>query len=331
MAPLAPCSKSSIQAETIAWHESDAFDAGDFLNSRTESDQRTIPICSTRVFKGTYRCTVPLIRPSKLTSRELGGVGKELSEGWSLNFAVGCTHGCPFCYVDSIHKRFGVHRYGKAVLRPWGDYLLIPENLNEAIEKTSWERWKGKEVMLSSTHDPYLPEFGGKTRIILEKALQAGVRFCIQTRSPLVSRDLDLLAEFKRQVRLQVSIATFDRHFAQKIEPRVPSPERRLKVLLDAKSRGIRTGVIVAPVFPPNAMRSDVERDLSNIVERLAEISPDFIFGESLHVRGDNLRALRKVLLEEIDTGNGFDREAELAFRKSLGRNGLNGTWWSEC
>jgi len=103
---------------------------------------------------GTFRTTPPLIRKSKLTSRSNGGVGKQLSDGWSLNFAVGCTHGCPFCYVDEIHKRFGQSRYGEVVLQKWGDYLLLPGNLDDAIEKTPWRRWSGKEVMMSSTHHP---------------------------------------------------------------------------------------------------------------------------------------------------------------------------------
>src|SRR3990170_7942508 len=140
------------------------------------------------VAEGTYRATIPLIRPSKLTSKERGGVGKELSEGWCINFAVGCTHACPFCYVDAIHKRFGKTRYGDAVLQDWGNYLLIPSNLPEAIEETPWHRWSGKEVMMSSTHDPYLPKLAAAARQILEHALPAGVRFCLQTRSFLVTR-----------------------------------------------------------------------------------------------------------------------------------------------
>ncbi|TLZ51041.1 MAG: hypothetical protein E6K18_05960, partial [Methanobacteriota archaeon] len=110
------------------------------------------------VVEGTYRCSPPLIRASKLTSKANGGVGKNLSQGWNLNFAVGCTHACPFCYVDSIHKRWGVGRFGDVVLQKWGDYLLIPENLDEAIDETPWHRWRGKEAMMSSTHDPYLPK-----------------------------------------------------------------------------------------------------------------------------------------------------------------------------
>ena len=84
---------------------------------------KTSNLCyDTRVFAppevrvDSYRISYPLIKPSRLTSKSRGGVGKELSNGWALNFAVGCTHGCIFCYVDSIHKRFGRHRYGARAL-----------------------------------------------------------------------------------------------------------------------------------------------------------------------------------------------------------------------
>src|SRR6266480_1029206 len=117
----------------------------------------SVPKVPASVAEGTYRCSPPLIRQSKLTTKERGGVGKDLSHGWNLNFAVGCTHACPFCYVDSIHKRFGALRYGDLVERKWGDYFLVPENLEAAIHQTAWERWAGIEVMMSSTHDPYLP------------------------------------------------------------------------------------------------------------------------------------------------------------------------------
>src|SRR3970040_2431762 len=100
---------------------------------------------------------------------------------------------------------------------------------------------------MSSPPDPYLPTLAVAARKILEKALPAGVRLCIQTRSFLVTKDMDYIAKFPSQVRLQVSIATMDRELARLIEPRVPPPEARLEVLRRAKVKGIRIGVILAP------------------------------------------------------------------------------------
>ena len=88
-------------------------------------------------------------------------------------------------------------------MRAWGNYFLLPSNIDDAIEKTPWAKWKGIEVMMSSTHDPYLPNLTNITHKILEKGLPEGVKFCIQTRSPLIERDFPLLIKYKNQVRIQ--------------------------------------------------------------------------------------------------------------------------------
>ncbi len=282
------------------------------------------------VVGGSYNASIPLIRPSRLTSRQKGGVGKQLSDGWCLNFAVGCTHGCDFCYVDEIHKRFGRKRYGAAVAERWGDYLLIPSNLQEAIAKTPWSRWRNVEVMMSSTHDPYLPPLAEWARRILEAALPEGVQFCIQTRSFLVSKDLDLLARFKHQVRLQVSLATLDRDFARQIEKRVSPPESRLEVLRRAKKSGLDVGVILAPIFPACKARPDAEGDLRELIRAIAEVRPDHIYGESLHIRGQKISLIEEDLREEVRVTRGFDRGIAKTFRDELNKLGLDGTWWYE-
>jgi len=280
------------------------------------------------VVEGSYRCTVPLIRPSRLTTRARGGVGKNLSEGWNLNFAVGCTHACPFCYVDPIHKRFGVSRYGEVVRQRWGNYFLVPENLDDAIEMTPWHRWSGIEVMMSSTHDPYLPIIAAAARKILDRALPAGVRLCLQTRSFLVTRDLDFIATFPNQVRLQVSIATMNRDLARLIEPRVPPPEARLSVLRKAKDLGVTTGVILAPILPSVSVRPDVREDIRAMAAVLAELRPDHIFGESMHVRGENSRLVAENLDGPLPSFDGFDRHCSRWFHEELRAVGLHGIWW---
>ncbi len=277
-----------------------------------------------------YKCTIPLIRTSKLTSRDRGGIGKELSEGWCLNFAIGCTHGCPFCYVNAIHRRFGPCRHGDIVLRKWGSYLLTPDNFDEAIDRTRWEKWRGKEVMLSSTHDPYIPELREMTRRILERALPAGVRFCIQTRSYHMTRDLELLSQYRDQVRVQVSIASMNERLARAIEPRVPPPAKRLQVLKMAKAYGITTGAIVAPVLPSISFRKDVKGDIRRVADALAETGVDLVYGESLHLRGGNISSVEEAIGEPILTPEGFDELVASDFRSEMARIGVRATWWPE-
>lgn len=281
------------------------------------------------VVAGKYVLHPPLIKRSKLTYVEKGGVGKELSDGWVINFAIGCTFGCRFCYVDEIHKKFSFRRAGNVVYNDWGFYFAVPENLDEVIRETGWEKWNGVEVMMSSTHDPYLPQLTDWSRKILENALPAGVKFCIQTRSPLVEREFELLKRYRSQIRIQVSIATSNDQLSRLIEPRVVKPSRRMETLRKAKEYGLTTGVIIAPVMPPVKARMDVNGDLEVIIKELAKIQPDHIYGESVHVRGINVAYLENAIGERLFL-NGFDREAEHVFHSILKRYGLSGRWWPE-
>jgi len=283
------------------------------------------------VQNGAYNLRSPIIKRSRLTSKANGGIGKDLSEGWAANFAIGCTHACTFCYVDSIHRRYRSKALGFED-KPWGSYIYVPDNIDEAIAGTSWASWANKEVMLSSTHDPYLPLLARHTRSILELALPKGVRFCIQTRSPLVIRDLPLIERYREQVRVQVSIATMDRRFARAIEPRVAPPEARLRIIREAKAREIRAGIIIAPVFPPMRMRPDPRADVAMLMEKLAEIEPDHIYGEALHFRGSNLVLTERSTGEPISASElrDFDREFGIIFKELLANQGLKGEWWNE-
>jgi len=280
------------------------------------------------VVVGGFRVKPPLVKPSRLS---LDRSGKNLSHGWAVNFAVGCTHACPFCYVDSIWKSYG-GRFGDIVKTVWGNYILLPENLEQAVSLTPWRRWSGVEVLMSSTHDPYLPQLADGARRILEAALPNGVNFCIQTRSPLASRDLPLIAEYREQVRLQVSVATMCRDLSRLIEPRVPPVSSRLKLLTKARDMGVRTGVIIAPVLPPVPQRTDWRQDMKEIFAALSEVRPDFVYGESLHIRGSNIELLARVLGFRITRESlvRLDREAGELFHELCATYGLKSVWWRE-
>jgi len=145
--------------------------------------------------------------------------GKNLTEDClAVNFAIGCTHGCLFCYVQRIDQL-----WGRATGR-WGDYLYLKPGLERLVAEAPWGRYAGKEVLMSSVHDPYLPELQGWPRRILEAGLQAGVRFRILTRSILVRRDFDLLGRYRGQVLLMMSIPTLDRELTRCTEPRPRRP-----------------------------------------------------------------------------------------------------------
>jgi DNA repair photolyase len=299
-----------------------------------------------KVSYGYYEIKPPLIKPSALTASKSG---KELSDGYALNYAIGCTHACRFCYVDAIHKRFtrsrllknekenadtnantNVDANASIIDRPWGMYMLIPtkESFWYALMNTEWYRWKDKEVMLSSTHDPYLPELYDYTRKILEASLPYGVRYCIQTRSLLVRKDFDLLLRYKEQIRLQYSIMTLNLTLYRLLEPRVPSPYARLRLLKEASSLGLKVGVIIAPIFPIEGWREDLEMLFKELATTIPNIT---VYGEILHRRGSNLRYIKElgisITSEDLED---FDRQVGSYFEALLAKYNLEGRYWYE-
>jgi DNA repair photolyase len=261
----------------------------------------------------------------------VGDSGKDLSDGWAANFAIGCTHGCLFCYVDRIWRLHSKNRlsplYGRE-LGEWGQYLYVPGDLEEEIRRTPWQRWGGVRLLTSSAHDPYLPElyFPNKwPRRILEAALPHGVKFTILTRSVLPIQDFDLYMKYREQITLMSSIPSLDNELVRLTEPRAPPPIARLAMLKKAKEADIPIGVVVAPIIMRRGWREDLER----LFKALAELGPSVVFGESLHARGQNLARLKAAGVE-AEVGPAADREVGQLFEELLERYGLRGAYWYE-
>jgi DNA repair photolyase len=269
-----------------------------------------------------------LVKSSSLSTKRSG---KDLSDGWTINFAIGCSHGCLFCYVDRIwrlHSRNPMSPLYGFEPGEWGRYLYVPPSLEEQIRRTPWRKWSGRRILMSSAHDPYLPELYWPNkwpRRILEAALPHGVRFTILTRSTLPMQDFDLYTKYKRQIVLMASIPTLDSNFTRVTEPRAPPPEARLAMLKKAKELGIEVGVVVAPIIARSGWRQDLEK----LFKALAELQPSVVYGESLHARGLNLARLKAVGVE-TEVGPTADREVGRVFEELLIRFELRGAYWYE-
>lgn len=250
--------------------------------------------------------------------------GKNLTEDClAVNFAIGCTHGCLFCYVQRIDKLWGRAK-GK-----WGEYLFVKPGLERLIAETPWRRYAGKEVLMSSIHDPYLPELYYPhrwPRRILEAGLGAGVRFRILTRSLLVRQDFDLLMRHRERVFLMMSIPTLDVELTRLTEPRAPPPLLRFKVLAEAREFGLRVGVVVAPIIPAG----DWRKRLEELFATLSGLRPAAVYGEMLHARGENLERLCREVNICVRPGKLLDEEVGSYFERLLLEHGFHGAYWYE-
>src|SRR5688572_17811910 len=163
-------------------------------------------------------------------------------EAWSVNPYAGCAHACSYCYVpDTI----------KAERRNWGTYVMVKKDLPTRLA-LAMQRSHKHTVYLSTATDPYQP--AEAEHRITRKCLQVLARkdwpVEVLTRSPLVTRDLDLLTQLS-QVRVGLSIPMLDDRLRKVLEPNAPPIAARLRTLRKLSDAGIPTFANYTPACPP--------------------------------------------------------------------------------
>lgn len=162
---------------------------------------------------------------------------------YCLNPYVGCLHGCRYCYADFM-KRYTGHR------EPWGRFLDARVNAPALLQGEVKAKRVG-EVMISSVTDPYNPveERLRLTRRCLEILVEATWPFFVQTKSPLVLRDMDLFLK-SPVCSVGVTITTDDEDVRRILEPGAGEIPDRLQTLDELHSHGVRTFAFVGPILP---------------------------------------------------------------------------------
>lgn len=179
---------------------------------------------------------------------------------WSLNPYVGCEFGCTYCYARDTH-RYAVERSGTAPepLPAWEAFerrILVKTGVAEVLARTlDPARIGGHTIVIGTATDPYQPAERRfrLTRQVLGVLLQfRGLSVGIITKSPLVTRDLDVLARLaeRHEVTVNISLATLDRRLARRLELRSPVPAARIRALARLTAAGIHAGLLVAPILP---------------------------------------------------------------------------------
>ena len=206
--------------------------------------------------------TVTVEKPKTIISRNRS---PDIPFDQSINPYRGCEHGCIYCYARPTHAYFD--------LSPGIDFqtrLLAKPNAVELLEKElAAANYQCSPIALGTNIDPYQPiERDYRiTRDIISLLQQYRHPLTIVTKSHLVERDIDLLAEMASDnlVQVFVSITTLDAELMQNMEPRTTAPKRRLQTLRRLSDAGIPTGMMFAPVIP---VINDSE--MENILEQAA-------------------------------------------------------------
>lgn len=227
---------------------------------------------------------------------------------WSINPYVGCAFGCAYCYARYAH-RYVIERSVAAhpeqrllreafeTLPPWLAFerqIFVKENAAEVLRRTlrhgsdkHLNLLTGEGIGIGTATDPYQPAERRFriTRGILEVlAEHEGLSVWIITKSPLVTRDVDLLRRIARHntISVQISLISIDRDLARRLEPRAPTPDARLRALARLREHGIETGINVMPVLPGITDRPD---QLEPLIKAVAEAGATYVNACALRLR----------------------------------------------
>ncbi len=194
---------------------------------------------------------------------------------YALNPYTGCLHGCIYCY-SRLYTR------DQIVSRNWGEIVVVKENLITVLRKEV-KKYRPGVVGVSTITDPYQPveAIYKLTRGSIELLLRHGFHISIQTKNPLVLRDLELLINYRDRVDVGFTITTLDKNKAGFIEPKAPPPSARINALEKLAGEGIDTWIFYGPIIP--GLNSDI--DTAREVIEIAYETSSRVLIDSLHIK----------------------------------------------
>lgn len=211
---------------------------------------------------------------------------------YTVNPYSGCSFNCQFCYIRG--SKYGINMEEK---------LSIKTNAAVLLDKQLHNRAKKNEygiIVLSSATDPYL-QFEEKEKLTRELlTIIAKHRFPVHiiTRSPLVTRDFDILKQveenailpadlvphLKRKLFITFSFSSLDDNAAKIFEPGAPLPSVRLKAVEETLANGFHCGISLMPLLP---YISDTKENLELSFSTFSEIGVKYIFPAGISLFGD--------------------------------------------
>jgi DNA repair photolyase len=215
---------------------------------------------------------------AKSLTRRPGIVDPWFLGRYGMNLYRGCEHGCVYC--DGRAEKYFVE----------GDFerdIVVKRNAVELIRR---ELGKVKEpgfVLLGGGVCDAYQQAEASFRLargVLEVAAQLRFPVHVLTKSALVERDFDLLAQINQTTRaiLSFSIQTTDDAVRERFEPGAASIAERLRLLRLAKSHGFGVGAMAMPVLPGI---SDRPEQIGELVRALADAGVDFVCYGGLTLR----------------------------------------------
>jgi DNA repair photolyase len=209
---------------------------------------------------------------------------------YTLNPYSGCAFACHYCYAAFFAPT--QHQQDR-----WGEWVQVKTNALELLKKKRRRPLIDRSIYMSSVTDPYQPierQLELSRALLAELAEHHQVRLVVQTRSPLVTRDLDLLKRFP-YARVNMTVTTDDEAVRKAFEPLCPSNEQRLNAISAVAAAGVEACITLTPLLPLRDAAAFAQRLLATGVQRF--VVQDFHTTRSRFVAGTG-EAARRLLAE---------------------------------
>ncbi len=237
--------------------------------------------------RGSMKYRVVLVRVSNALSKSsISGLD------YALNPYIGCLHSCIYCYArDFVRYR--------EVSDHWGKVVFVKKNLVDLLKYEVIVKKPGI-VGVGTITDAYQPiEAVYKiTRESLQVLLDKGFYVSIQTKNPLVIRDVDILLKYIDRVDVGFTITTLDKDVASRIEPNAPPPKARVNALYKLSSKGISTWIFIGPIIPK------INDDFNTIKEiiNIAKNTNSTVYVDQLHIKKFMYRSSNEIIKYSIES-----------------------------
>lgn len=245
------------------------------------------------------------VKTATKPARRLLNPASGFLEGYShtLNPYVGCAFACSYCYVREMPV-------AKFRAEPWGSWVDAKEGAADLLRKElkAAKRKGPVTIFMSSATDPYQPlEYATRlTRSLLEVMTEAPPDFVfVQTRCPLVTRDIDLLRLLAAEgrVRVSVTVETDLEPIRRAFAPAAPPIAARVRALRQLREAGVPTQAAVAPLLPSSERLPAM---LAEVADRIC--IDDYFMGDgSGGKRTERLQVKR--LYEQLGHAEWYDRQ----------------------
>ncbi len=201
---------------------------------------------------------------------------------WTINPYRGCQHACIYCFARGTHQYLG-YDAGKDFDQRIVVKVNAPEVLREELRRPGWRR---EHIAIGTSCDPYEPAERKYeiTRRLITLLRDHANPISITTKSALVTRDIELLAELSRvaECRVNFSVGSLDDDIWRKTEPGTPKPIKRLEAMQQLVEAGVSAGVLLAPIIPG---LSDSRESLEAVVSAASEHKAVYLAPNVLHLK----------------------------------------------